>query len=77
MINIALDGPSGAGKSTLAKALAAKLGYIYTDTGAMYRTIGLAVKRAGISPEEKEAVIGCFLPLKFRLVLKTANKKFI
>ena len=35
MINIALDGPSGAGKSTLAKALASKLGYIYTDTGAM------------------------------------------
>ena len=54
MINIALDGPSGAGKSTLAKALAAKLGYIYTDTGAMYRTIGLAAKRAGIPPENKE-----------------------
>lgn len=41
MINIAIDGPSGAGKSTLAKALAKRLGYIYVDTGALYRAIGL------------------------------------
>ncbi len=56
MMNIALDGPSGAGKSTLAKALAAKLGYIYTDTGAMYRTIGLAAKRRELDPMDAEAV---------------------
>lgn len=41
MINIAIDGPSGAGKSTLSKSLAKELGYIYVDTGAMYRAIGL------------------------------------
>ena len=67
MINIALDGPSGAGKSTLAKVLAAKLGYIYTDTGAMYRTIGLAVKRAEISPDNKNSIIALLPSLKITL----------
>ncbi len=56
MINIALDGPSGAGKSTLAKELAKRLGFIYTDTGAMYRTIGLATHRHGIDPKDTAAV---------------------
>ena len=41
MVSIAIDGPSGAGKSTLARRLAAELGYVYVDTGAMYRSIGL------------------------------------
>ena len=40
-MRIALDGPSGAGKSTVAKALAKKMGIIYVDTGALYRTVGL------------------------------------
>ncbi len=52
MIAIAIDGPSGSGKSTLAKALAAKLGYLYIDTGAMYRTVGLYAKRGGIDPHD-------------------------
>lgn len=46
MINIAIDGPSGAGKSTTAKAVASRLGYIYVDTGALYRTIALHVIRS-------------------------------
>ncbi|MBQ9748037.1 MAG: (d)CMP kinase [Clostridia bacterium] len=71
MINIALDGPSGAGKSTLAKALAKTLGYIYTDTGAMYRTIGLAVKRRGIAPDNA-AEIEALLP-EIRISLKFEN----
>ena len=75
MINSALDGPSGAGKSTLAKALAAKLGYIYTDTGAMYRTIGLAAKRAGISPENKEGVIGLLPSVKISLGFENGEQK--
>ena len=54
MISIAIDGPSGAGKSSLAKRLAAELGYVYVDTGAMYRTIGLAVCRAGVQLGETE-----------------------
>lgn len=51
---IAIDGPSGAGKSTIAKAVAAKLGIDYIDTGAMYRAIGLKMKRLGIEPVENE-----------------------
>ena len=50
MISIAIDGPSGAGKSSLARSLAQKLGYVYVDTGALYRTIGLAVLLAGHDP---------------------------
>lgn len=58
MINIAIDGPSGAGKSTIAKKAAAKLGYIYIDTGAMYRTVGLYLNHLGINIKaEKEKVI--------------------
>ena len=48
LIRIAVDGPSGAGKSTIAKALAAKLGIDYIDTGAMYRAIGYKMKLEGI-----------------------------
>ena len=43
MVSVAIDGPAGAGKSTLARRLAAEMGYIYVDTGAMFRTIGLSV----------------------------------
>ena len=67
MINIALDGPSGAGKSTLAKELAKKLGYIYTDTGAMYRTIGLAVRRRDIPYTDTDAVIAILPEIKISL----------
>ena len=47
-ISVAIDGPSGAGKSTLARAAAARFGFIYVDTGAIYRTVGLAAARAGL-----------------------------
>lgn len=47
MISVAIDGPSGAGKSTLSRQAAAELGFVYVDTGALYRTVGLAVRRAG------------------------------
>ncbi|MBR6514796.1 MAG: (d)CMP kinase [Clostridia bacterium] len=57
MINIAIDGPSGAGKSTIAKAVAKKKGYIYVDTGALYRSIGLWVARKGIAKDDKGSVI--------------------
>ena len=56
MIGIAIDGPSGAGKSTIAKALAKEFGYIYVDTGAIYRTVGLYMQRNGISTEDKEGI---------------------
>ncbi len=51
MISVAIDGPAGAGKSTIAKMLAKKLGYIYVDTGALYRTVGLAFSRMGCDKE--------------------------
>ena len=56
-MKIALDGPSGAGKSTVAKALAKKLGIIYVDTGALYRTIGLFVKRQDVDKADAQGVI--------------------
>ena len=55
--SIALDGPSGAGKSTLARKLAEALGYLYVDTGAIYRTVGLAAARAGADLSDAGAVI--------------------
>ncbi len=51
---IAIDGPSGAGKSTTARQLAERLGYIYIDTGAMYRAIGWKAKQEGIDPADEE-----------------------
>lgn len=53
-INIAIDGPAGAGKSSIAKAVSAQLGYIYVDTGALYRTIALFVTENNIPDEEIE-----------------------
>ncbi len=50
---IAIDGPSGAGKSTAAKLLARRLGYLYIDTGAMYRAVGWKAKREGIDPADE------------------------
>ncbi len=67
MISIAIDGPSGAGKSTLAKRLAKELGYIYVDTGAMYRTIGLYAVRAGKDPKDAAAVEALLPAISLRL----------
>jgi cytidylate kinase len=55
-LSVAIDGPGGAGKSTAAKAIAARFGFAYVDTGAIYRTIGLAVLRAGADPGDSLAV---------------------
>ena len=55
-VSVALDGPSGAGKSTVARAIAKRLGFLYVDTGAIYRTVALAVKRAGVSYGDAEGV---------------------
>lgn len=61
---IAIDGPGGAGKSTLARAIAEKLGYRYVDTGAMYRTIGLYVLRAGADPHSADEVVPLLKKIK-------------
>lgn len=56
--NIAIDGPAGAGKSTVAKALAARMGYVYVDTGAMYRAMAYFFLQKEIGKEDESAIIG-------------------
>jgi cytidylate kinase len=67
MIRIAIDGPSGAGKSSIAKAVAAKLGIVYVDTGALYRTVGYYVRGKGIARTDKEGVISCLPHIKIEV----------
>lgn len=67
MYQIAIDGPSGAGKSTLAKRLAAQLGFIYVDTGALYRSIGLYMEMNGIDPKNSEAVVAALPNIELSL----------
>lgn len=57
VIAVAIDGPAGAGKSTIAYAAAAQLGFVYVDTGALYRTIGLAVCRRGIDGTDVPGIL--------------------
>lgn len=56
VVNVAIDGPAGAGKSTIAKRLAKELGFIYVDTGAMYRAMALFFIRNNVSPEDSETI---------------------
>ncbi len=67
-LRVAIDGPSGAGKSTVAKALAKRLGYIYIDTGAMYRSVALKAKEKSISPEDELALSQLASSLRITLV---------
>ena len=76
-ISIAIDGPAGAGKSTIAKAVSKHLGIIYLDTGAMYRAVGLACLKAGIDPNDKEAVIGCLNGIELEVVYDAGVQKII
>ena len=57
--NIAIDGPAGAGKSTIAKLVAKELGFIYVDTGAMYRGLAVHFLKKGISREDRGSMRGC------------------
>ena len=66
-IRVAIDGPSGAGKSTLARAAAAALGFLYVDTGAIYRTVGLSVRDRGVDPGDEAAVAEMLPSLRIEL----------
>lgn len=66
-INVAIDGPSGAGKSTIARAASKELGYVYVDTGALYRTVALNVLRGGISDKDVPGVIASLENLSVKL----------
>lgn len=75
MINIAIDGPSGAGKSTIAKRAAKALGYVYIDTGAMYRTVGLYLLRAGIDIKtEHDKVLECLSHINIDIKYISGNQ---
>lgn len=69
MISVAIDGPAGAGKSTLARQLARDLGYIYVDTGAMYRAVGLYALRVGVDPADRAAVDALLPDIRLRLAV--------
>ncbi len=56
MISVAIDGPAGAGKSTMARTVAKDLGYVYVDTGAIYRTVGYYINMCGIGPKDVDGV---------------------
>jgi len=77
MYSIAIDGPSGAGKSTLAKALSKKLGYLYVDTGAIYRTVGLFAKMNDIEPSDENTLSSRFGDIKIQLVWKDSSQHVI
>lgn len=74
-IAVAIDGPSGAGKSSLARKAAAKLGYIYVDTGAIYRTVGLAADRAGLDTHDEDAVKALLPSLGIHMGYNTAGEQ--
>ena len=72
---IAIDGPSGAGKSTLAKRCAAAFGFIYVDTGAIYRTLGLAAWRQGIDRRDEQAVMALLPTLDIQMAYNSSGEQ--
>ncbi len=74
-IRVAIDGPSGAGKSTLAKAAAAALGFLYVDTGAIYRTVGLSARDQGVDPGDETAVAAMLPSLRVELRYDEAGQQ--
>ena len=76
-MKIAIDGPSGAGKSFLAKAIAKKLGIVYVDTGALYRTIGLFVRQKDVKPDNAQAVEALLPEIKLELKYVDGAQKVI
>lgn len=76
-INIAIDGPAGAGKSTVAKRVAEKLGYIYVDTGAMYRAIALYFIRQGIDKADEKRIAASCQDVKISLEYKDGTQQII
>lgn len=73
-IQIAIDGPSGSGKSTLAKAVSKKYGIVYVDTGALYRTVGLAVLRRGISEKDTTSIVAVLPKITVTLTYRDGNQ---
>jgi len=66
-ISIAIDGPSGAGKSTISKSVAKALGYLYVDTGAIYRTVGVFVRNHGVDSRDAIGVVELLPQIKIEM----------
>ena len=77
MKSIAIDGPSGSGKSTVAKALAGRLGFIYVDTGALYRALGLFAMREGIGFCDSSALASALRRVKIELAYIDGTQRII
>ncbi len=76
-IAVAIDGPAAAGKSSIAKALAEKFGYIYVDTGALYRAVAFFASESGIDTQDEKKVAECLKGLKISLEYKNGNQRVI
>ena len=76
-IAIAIDGPAGAGKSTIARLAAKELGFIYVDTGALYRAIGLAASRRGYTAENKTEIIAMLGSIKVELAFNDRQEQIV
>ncbi|MED9970186.1 MAG: (d)CMP kinase [Ruminococcus sp.] len=74
---VALDGPAGAGKSSIAKRAAKELGFIYVDTGALYRTIGLAATRAKVDPVDSPGVDALLEKIKVELTFNENGEQIV
>ena len=75
--SVAIDGPSGAGKSTIARSVAARLGFLYVDTGAIYRTVGLAACRAGLELGDLSGVTKLLETLEVQLIYENGVQKML
>lgn len=74
-MNIAIDGPAGAGKSTIARRVAKEKGYIYVDTGAMYRAIGLYFLNEGVDAENASAVLTALAAIQVEIKYENAEQQ--
>lgn len=77
MFSVAIDGPAGAGKSTIAKAVSNKLGFIYVDTGALYRAIGLHMLNLKIDLKNDKLICSVLSDLKINLIFKDGFQRVI
>ncbi|HCC00873.1 MAG TPA: (d)CMP kinase [Ruminococcaceae bacterium] len=77
MFNIAIDGPAGAGKSTLSRKLAERLGFVYADTGALYRAVGLYALRHGVQPDDAPRVEKLLQTLDLKMELTTSGQRIL
>lgn len=76
-VAIAIDGPAGAGKSTIARLAASELGFIYVDTGALYRAIGLAAQRRGLSARDTSAVCAMLPEITVELAFNDNKEQIV